>query len=298
MNNNFVAKELYPYIMLYQGLFEDIDKNIAIIRESEAKDTNFCKWSSWMNFGRYVGQTPNLINIHEKGYDVVQEKNNLEGLESDQYDMLLEIAKNVYMVDKDYIERYGLDVDFGAFSQDKKHKLWKCGGPQLCSYDIANESTGTAGYEAYSNGLAMTYHSDYTREPIKSPGYKFVFSTLVYHNDDYEGGEISFYVNNKQMTYAPKKGDILVFPAGHPDYLTEDGKVFIHAAKAVSKNNKYISRSHWLKYEEPSEEWKMKEKEFGDSWTSVYEDLCSEYRKNNPNKVKIDKEGVQKIELK
>ncbi len=296
MNNNFIAKELYPYIMLYQGLFEDIDKNIEIIKKSELNDTNFLKWGNWSTFGRYVGQSPQLININENGYEVIYKKNNLEGIESEQYDMWLEIEKSIYIANKDYITRYSIDIDLNELYEE--NKLWKWGGFQLCSYDISNDFQGSAGPEAFSNGYAMTYHSDYVREPIKSPGYKFVFSTLVYHNDDYEGGELVFYVNNKQMKYTPKKGDIVIFPSGHPDYLTDNGQVFLHAAGAVSKNKKYISRSFWLKYEGPSEEWKSKEKEFDSNWPSVYEDLCNEYRKNNPNKVKISKEGVEKIELK
>lgn len=296
MSNNFVAKELYPYIMLYQGLFEDVDKVIDIIKKSELQDTNFLKWSKWSNFGRYVSQQPRLININENGYDIVNKKDsNLEGLESEQYDLTLEIEKNIYIADQDYIKRYNIDVDVSKTYQGKQ--VWNWSGPQYCSYDISSETKGNAGPEAFKNGLAMAYHSDYVREPVKSPKYSFVFSTLIYHNDDYEGGEIEFYVNNKQMKYTPKKGDILVFPAGHPDYLTENGKVFLHGVKSVLKNKKYISRSHWLKYEDGSDEWYEKQKEFGDSWPSEFERLYNEYQQQNPARLKIEKEGVKKIEL-
>jgi len=291
-----IAKELYPYIMLYQGLFENIDKNIEVIKKSISQDTGFWQWSKWSNFGKYVKQSPRMININSNGYDIVYKKNNLEGFEIEQYDVALEIAKNVYLADTDYIKRYNLDVDLNKAHEDKK--IWQAGYPQHCYYDVTSESKGSAGLEAFQNNLAMTYHSDYIRESIKSPGYKFVFSTIVYHNDDYGGGEIEFYVNSKHMKYTPKRGDILVFPAGHPDYLTENGKVFLHGVRAVTKNERYISRSHWLKYEEASDEWLNKEKEFGSSWPSVYENLSAEYRLRNPNKVKIEKDGVEKIELK
>lgn len=61
-------------------------------------------------------------------------------------------------------------------------------------------------------------------------GYKFVqFSTVIYLNDDYEGGEIFF--PNQDFCYKPKAGDIVLFPSGGTEYP--------HGVKEVTSGKRY-----------------------------------------------------------
>ena len=126
----------------------------------------------------------------------------------------------------------------------------------------------------------MRYHSDYQREKGYAPGYKFVITCTIYFNDDYEGGEIDFLMGNKLVKYKPEAGDLLVFPSGHPDYLTEEGIPYLHGVMPSYKNHKFLSRMYWQKYEKGKNEWYAKEKEFGkEVWKLMQPELEEEFRK-------------------
>jgi hypothetical protein len=139
--------------------------------------------------------------------------------------------------------------------------------------------------------LAMTYHSDYIREPITSPGYKFAITALAYFNDNYEGGEIDFIVDGEAYMYKPEAGDFLVFPSGHPDVLTKNGSVYIHGVMPATGESKYLSRMYWMKYSIGDQEWFDKEEEFGsETWLEMQSDIMQKFRDDHPNKINADKE--------
>lgn len=73
--------------------------------------------------------------------------------------------------------------------------------------------------EAYSG-----VHSD------SHAGLEFVmFSTVVYLNDDYEGGEI--YFPNQDVEIKPSAGDMVIFPGGGHEYM--------HGVKPVISGRRY-----------------------------------------------------------
>jgi hypothetical protein len=134
----------------------------------------------------------------------------------------------------------------------------------------------------------MTYHSDYVRKPIRGPGYEFAITALTYFNDDYEGGEIDFLVYGEAYMYKPEAGDLLIFPSGHPDILTKDGKVYLHGVMPATKAKKYINRMYWMKYYAGDKEWFEKEKEFGkDVWKEMQKGLIEEFESGLANKTDI-----------
>jgi hypothetical protein len=141
--------------------------------------------------------------------------------------------------------------------------------------------------------MSMTYHSDFIREPIPSPGYKFALTVNAYFNDDYEGGEIDFFVNGELTKYKPQAGDWLLFPSGHPEVMTKNGTVYLHGVFPSYGNEKYFSRMYWRKYSQGSQEWLDKEVEFGkEQWASMQNDILQEYVKTIPNRFEIE-EGVR-----
>lgn len=108
--------------------------------------------------------------------------------------------------------------------------------------------------------LTMGHHTDYIQKEHGAPGNKFELTAVFYPNDDYEGGEISFriikpgtYTVEKEITYKPTKGDLIIFPSKDPYY---------HGVKRIWKNPKYIIRLYWHWEDEiGSVEWnKLKEK--------------------------------------
>ena len=63
-----------------------------------------------------------------------------------------------------------------------------------------------------------------------------VVSILVYLNDDYEGGQLTFPFFD--VTYTPMAGDIVLFPSNY---------TFAHIAEPVTKGTKYAIVS-WMRY--------------------------------------------------
>jgi len=75
----------------------------------------------------------------------------------------------------------------------------------------------------YEPGAYFKSHVDH------GPSYSSVVSCVVYFNDDFEGGELSFpYFDN--YTYRPEAGDILFFPSNI---------MYLHEAKSVISGTKY-----------------------------------------------------------
>lgn len=82
-------------------------------------------------------------------------------------------------------------------------------------------------------GYELTPHAD-RENPDNSP-HPFSwrdFATVVYLNDDYEGGEI--YWPNKDMEYKPVKGSLAIFPGT---------KEFLHGVREVPEGVRYTIAS-------------------------------------------------------
>lgn len=105
----------------------------------------------------------------------------------------------------------------------------------------------------YYKGAAMGAHNDQ-----QDGNTKLKYSVVIYLNDDYEGGELSFVISNtdgelknkpdedyniavtnNQINFGikPEAGSALVFPSGSPYY---------HTAHVVKSGKKYMIPGHWL----------------------------------------------------
>ena len=82
----------------------------------------------------------------------------------------------------------------------------------------------------YDSGKGMGHHYD-GQDGDSNLRYSFV----VYLNDDYEGGEISF--PNQNVTIKPKAGSLVMFPSQQP---------YIHESKPVLSGVKYMYTTHWV----------------------------------------------------
>jgi hypothetical protein len=203
--------------------------------------------------------------------------------QKEQKDIIVEVFENFHLATKDYIERNSVEFDKDKIvinREGESFNLWTTNGPAIARYKTDMEEP-----------LAMAYHSDFVREPIVSPGYKFGITALTYFNDDYQGGEIDFIVDGEAYMYKPEAGDYLIFPSGHPDILTKEGQVYLHGVMPAKGEKKYISRMYWMKYEIGDNEWFEKEAEFGkDAWKDMQPDIMQKFRDAHPNKMNADKE--------
>lgn len=280
-NNPLTPEEIYPKIFVYKNLFKDIDKTLKILKD-ESEQALFSPWSQWSDFGEYLNPIfkdyPHTMSIKEiKNIKTKTKK------EEDEKCVVVELFENFNLVTQDYIVKNNVDFDKEKVlinREGESFKEWTTNGPAIARYRTDMVSP-----------IAMTYHSDYVREPITSPGYKFAITALAYFNDDYEGGEIDFIVDGEAYMYKPKAGDFVLFPSGHPNILTKDNKVYIHGVMPARGTKKYLCRMYWMKYEIGSDEWFDKEKEFGkDVWKDMQAGIMQKFRDDHPNKISADKE--------
>ncbi len=278
-SQNLEAIELYPHILVYKNMFKDISKSYKVLLDSltENEDRLFSPWTKWSIFGEYMSPIIPSFSLGDK-YGTVNNIVTKTKIEEEQKNFAVEMMENFHLVTQDYIKRYSLDVDLDAFETLDSGDLtqtWRWAGGTIGKYHISDED------EEYG----MRYHSDYMREQGEAPGYKFVITCTIYFNDDYKGGEIDFAMGDKLVKYKPEAGDLLVFPSGHPNYLTEEGKPYLHGVMPSYDTNKYLARMYWQKYQKGSDEWYQKEKEFGkDVWLQMQPELEEQYRKNNPQR--------------
>ena len=277
------AIEIYPNILVYKNMFKDISKSYKVLTDSlvETEDRVFSPWTQWSIFGDY-------LNPIIPGFSMSDKFGNLKNIEAstqvqeDQKNFGIEMMENFHLVTEDYIKRYNIDIDLNETSVDEDGtptQVWRWTGGTIGKYHVSSED----------EKVGMRYHSDYVREQGHAPGYKFVITCTIYFNDNYEGGEVDFAMGDKLVKYKPEAGDLLVFPSGHPDYLTEDGMPYLHGVMPSYNNNKFLSRMYWQKYQKGTDEWYEKEKEFGkEVWASMQPELEKAFRDKHPQRSVIE----------
>jgi hypothetical protein len=278
------AIEIYPKIFVYKNLFKDIEKIYKNLKESNgSEDGLFSPWTPWAHFGEYINP---ILKNPGLSINSVEDIKTTTGKQEDHKVLLLELFENFYRATQDYVLKNNVDFDIEKTVLTKNGeevKEWQMTGPSIARYKTDID-----------HPVAMTYHSDYIREPILSPGYKFAITCLVYFNDDYEGGEIDFITNGEAYMYKPEAGDILIFPSGHPDMLMGENSIYIHGVMVAKGPSKYLSRMYWTKYSVGDDEWFEKEKEFGkEVWDEMQEEIIGKFRYENPNR--SDSQGVKRI---
>ena len=79
----------------------------------------------------------------------------------------------------------------------------------------------------------MPLHVDRNEEH----GDLFHFSSLIYLNDDYKGGELFFIENKKEKKYKLKALSCMIFPSG---------KEYTHGVKKILKGKRYTIPSWYV----------------------------------------------------
>ena len=288
-NLDLEHKELYKYIVVYKNTYKDIKNTFNVLEQSTSNDEDrlIGKWEKWSYFGEYIHPitySPS-DDLRYRGLEKIDPKTENEKIHKD---ILMEIYNNFYATSYHYFKKYNLDIDLETMVKNKNdgnEMLWQISGPSIAKYDKNYPLN-----KVDKKSLAMFYHSDFIREPMDSEGWKFAITVLTYFNDDYEGGEIQFAIGNKLLTYKPEAGDILIFPSGHPDMLTEDNNVYLHAVLGLNGgNNKYLSRMYWKKYSSGSSEWHDGINKYGkEEWKIIYDKMYKQYESEHPARGHIE----------
>lgn len=276
------AFEIYPKILVYKNMFEDISRSYRVLTDSliEIDDRLFSPWTQWSIFGDYLNPIIPQFSLSDK-YGNIQNIEARTPVQQEQKNFVAELMTNFHLVTEDYIHRFNIDVDLDAKVLDDNGfeiPLWRWTGGTIGKYHISTEER--------QHGMA--YHSDYVREQGHAPGYKFVITCTIYFNDDYSGGEIDFAMGDKLVKYKPEAGDMLVFPSGHPDYLTENNVPYLHGVMPAYYKHKFLARMYWQKYESGTSEWYQYERQFGkEKWERMQPELEELFRLMHPQRCEI-----------
>jgi hypothetical protein len=228
--SNLEYIELHPKIDVYRNVLSNPQELYQTMNESEKTSDGkyFLKtWDPWAHFGTYTQKK----DMREVSTEVlsdemfIKEKKFVEEVEAAYNKVLL-----------DYVERHGVDLPEG----------WHFSG---CSYSKYNAKIDTL-----SNKMTMQYHTDHITSEKDMPGSKFYLTCTMYINDDYDGGDIEFYVDGKFINHKPAAGDILVFPSTEPYY---------HGVKTINTNEKFFVRNFIMVPHNGTEEWLANQRKFG-----------------------------------
>lgn len=276
------AIEIYPKILVYKNMFSDIAKSYEVLTDSvnENRDRFFSDWTQWSIFGEYLN--PIIPNFNSSGkYGNIHDFEATTETQQNQKNFIAEMMGNFHSATEDYVKRFGVEVNHDEKALDENGSeipVWRWTGGTIGKYHVSTEE----------REYRMTYHSDYIREQGEAPGYKFVITCTIYFNDDYEGGEIDFVMGDKLVKYKPEAGDVLVFPSGHPSYLTEEGDPYLHGVMPAYGKHKFLARIYWQKYEKGSAEWYEQERKFGkEKWAQMQPALEEQFRLEHPQRFEI-----------
>ena len=244
--NELSFTEIYPKIYVYKNLFKNTQDIIDILNDVD-ENSFLGQWEDWYTFGKEI----DTININSQE----TEKTKKELL------MWKEVEEIFYKTTNHYAEVHGVKID----TIDEK---WRKMGPSFCKYEPGSGVT---------DDLAMHYHTDYQIERKEERGYKFAITCTMYLNDNYKGGGIDFYINKKLFYYKPKAGDVIVFPAGDPNIISDKDELYHHGVKKCFDFPKYFIRNNWTYFYPGSDEWIKNESFYGEEiWKKMEDDRIKE----------------------
>jgi predicted 2-oxoglutarate/Fe(II)-dependent dioxygenase YbiX len=229
MNNDLNHITLYPKIEIYKGLLpeaKDFAKDLKLSEKDSDGKFYLKKWDQWSVFGTYT-QAKTDLDKAEFGLRYDREKYISDSI-SDAYSKAI----------KHYIDKHNLTLPKGSYLMTSS----------FSKYNPTEEDA--------VDGLAMQYHTDYITVEKDMPGPKFFLTCTTYLNDDYEGGDIVFYIDGEDVVYPykPQAGDICVFPSTEP---------YFHGVKAIKNGEKFFVRNFISYTYEGSKEWLDNQKNYG-----------------------------------
>lgn len=220
--------ELLPGVILYRGMLKDPDLAYKIMMRSESSEESnfFQKWTPWAQYGTYT-------QAKEQPMLESAEKNEIFNEEKKLYE---EIATSYDKAISHYFKHTGIKIPEGA----------RYSGQSWCKYFNL--------IDTLKNRMTMQYHTDFIISQKDMPGEKFHTTCTFYINDNYNGGDIEFFVDGKFVNHKPSAGDLLVFPSGEP---------FYHGVKTIPDGNKFFIRNFVMFDYDGSKEWLANQKRYG-----------------------------------
>jgi hypothetical protein len=240
-------------------IFKNVLKNSKDLIEYFEKNR---EWQDWYLFGTNASvsehscEFSSFPEVEDFQEQMAKYHSNHNKTESDIY-FENQINDLFYDVTKQYVEENNISLD-----------NWIYSGWNIAKY--------TQQEDQYYN---MAYHTDYQRELEHVPGIKFGVTAVFYLNDGYTGGAINFKIFadkelqtiEKEFSYNPGEGDIIVFPSNHPNY---------HGVDATREGNKYIVRTYWRYNYQGSDKWLEMQNKYGkEKWQEMEDERITFIKK-------------------
>lgn len=222
-------QELYPNVIIYRNMLKDPDKAYEIMMNSEQNNTGkhfFKKWDPWGHFGTYT-QAKDFSELESAEID------NTFNEEKSLFD---EIAVSYDRAVSHYFKHTGIEIP-----EDARYS-----GQSWCKY--FNQ------IDILKNNMTMQYHTDYIISEKDMPGDKFHTTCTFYINDNYNGGDIEFYIDGVFINHKPQAGDLLVFPSGAP---------YFHGVKTIPDGHKFFIRNFVMFNYVGTESWLQNQRQIG-----------------------------------
>lgn len=241
VDHNYTLNPIFldENILVYRDVVSDIQDLYRIVRESEERKTGeyfLAKWDKWSKFGTYSQNKWNKEDIDSSKKGTIYDE---EKYFADKVDFFYKICL------KDYLDRTKIDLPESSWF----------GPPSYCKYD--------KDIDILDNNLTMQYHTDYIIGLKDVPGDKFYITCTMYINDDYDGGDIEFWIEGKKISWKPKAGDIVIFPSAEP---------YWHGVKVIENGEKFFVRKFVMYRYEGSPEWLSNRDKYGeDVWKEMEE---------------------------
>jgi len=276
--NNITVKQLDENIYVYRGLIPNSKRIVELFKQSELnKGTSFLfdDWQPWSRFGHYVYTIGHFLNEGDPNID--------NPLYLEEAAALRTIQHAFGYATENFMSAHNLKI-----GDD-----WIIMGPSISKYTHDNEPTGG------KDNLEMMHHTDYKALEADAPGAQFALTCTMYLNDDYEDGGIVFLTGNKTVIdYKPEAGDVLVFPSGHPDLLSQEGR-YLHGVKKIRNVDKYLIRCFYQIPFDGTKEWHENQEKFGvEEWARMEKERIEkgeryhDFQKPNIKKVLDKSEGT------
>jgi hypothetical protein len=240
---NVKAYKISEGVVLYKNVIKNVEEVLSFFKDAELyeEDTymmkKFYKWGYYgtmteIDSASFHNFSPQFFNSDSP--EEVKQKNSLESIH-DAYKFVRD----------DFMSKYG------------NKDIWP---DHYKKVNLFNESNSTKiAFLKYDKKHVMpfkgkgtifnftAFHSDYFDQDMDTPGYKLIFTVMLYLNDDYDNGEICFWDGENIIGYKPKAGDIVVFPSCEP---------FYHGVLNIYNADRYAIRMNYYITTEGSEEFK------------------------------------------
>lgn len=260
---NFDYEEIYPLIFVYKKILNDPLNLYTILSysEKEAQGKYYLReWMPWFIFGTYT---------HEKSFDMEADKDHFLYRHEEYF--CNEVRSAINSSISHYVAKNNVNLPENAFISRLNFAKY-IPGVSTSEYD---KNYNDPINSSLNRILNMQYHTDYAIGEWYWPNDKFFITCNVYYNDNYDGGELRFFIDGDIVIYKPQAGDVVVFPSGSP--LFPGNQPYFHAVGQVLGNEKFFTRSYVMYpwYETP--EWIDGKKQYGEKdWPEIAKTLIKE----------------------